>query len=143
MSTGLAARLSLRYLVAALVGGLALSLAPTAPAVADEPGVRQPRYRIGPPRVRAPVVRTVVRTRYVPVPVYTTCGGCAPAPVVYRAAYTTCGGCASSYYAAQYFVPRNYYPRYYAAGCGGCAAPVALPYYWAVRTARYRYAYGY
>lgn len=147
MSIGSATRLSLRYLVAALVAGLALSLAPTAPAVADEPGVRQPRYRIVPPRVRVPVrhvhrVRTVVRTRYVPVPVYTTCGGCAPS-VVYRAAYTTCGGCASSYYAPQYYVPRYYYPRYYAAGCGGCLEPVALPYYWAVRTARYRYAYGY
>jgi hypothetical protein len=145
MSTGLATHLSLRYLAAALVAGLALSLAPTAPAVADEPGVRQPRYRIVPPRVRPPVrqVRTVVRARSVPVPAYRTCGGCAPAPVVYRAAYTTCGGCASSYYAPQHHVRRSYYPRYYAAGCGGCLAPVALPYYWAVRTARYRYAYGY
>jgi hypothetical protein len=141
---------SLRYLAAALIAGLAMSLAPTAPAIADEdPVVRQPRHRTPPPRVRAPVrhvrhVRTVVRTRYVPVYYTTTCGGCAaPAPVVYRTTYTTCGGCAPAVAAPTYYAPRAYYPRYYAAGCGTCAAPVALPYYWAVRTARYRYAYGY
>jgi hypothetical protein len=119
MSTRLATRMSLRYLTAALVAGLALTLGPTAPAQADEPGVRAPRYRVPPPRVRTPVrTRTVVR--YVPVPVYytTACGGCAQ-PVVWQA------------------------PRYYAAGCGSCAQPVAAPYYWAVRYARYRHAYGY
>ncbi len=151
MSTGLATRMSLRYLAAALVAGLALSLAPTAPAVADEdPVVRQPRVRVAPPRVRAPVrhvqhVRTVVRTRYVPVYYTTGCGGCAPAPqpVVYQAAYTTCGGCAPVVAAPVYYAPRYYYPRYYATGCGGCAQPVAAPYYWAVRTARYWHAHGY
>jgi hypothetical protein len=142
--------MSLRFLAAALVAGLALSLAPTTPAVADEdPVVRQPRVRVAPPRVRAPVrhvqVRTVVRTRYVPVPVYYTtgCGGCAPAPVVYRPAYTGCGGCAPAVAAPVYYAPRYYAPRYYAAGCGTCAQPYARPYYWAVRTARYWHAHGY
>jgi hypothetical protein len=138
MSARLATRMSLRYLTAALVAGLALSLAPTAPVRADEdPGVRAPRVRTYAPRVRtyAPRVRTVVRTRvvYVPQPVYTGCGSCAsaPAPVVYRPAY----------YAPRYYAPQ-YYAGYYGTGCGGCAQPVAAPYYWAVRYARYR-AYGY
>lgn len=133
MSTRLATRMSLRYLTrslaAALIAGLAFSLAPTATAVADEgPVVRQPRVRVAPPRVR-PVVRTrtVERVRYVPVYYTTTCGGCAQ-PVVYQAAYVA---------------PRYYYPRYYAVGCGGCYQPYAAPYYWAVQTARYRWAYGY
>jgi hypothetical protein len=130
-------RLSLRCFVAALAAGLALSFTPVAPAAADEdPVVRAPRYRVAPPRLRAPLrhvhhVRTVVRTRYVPVPVAytTTCGGCVRAVAAPR------------YYVRQYYVPRHYGPRYHA-GCG-CAVTVALPYYWAVRTARYRYAYGY
>lgn len=126
MSTRLATRMSLRYLAAALVAGLALSLTPTAPAVADEdPVVRQPRVRAAPARVRAAPVRTVVRTvervRYVPV--YYTTG---------------CGGCAAAVAAPVYYVP-----RYYAVGCGGCAQPYAAPYSWAVRYARYRTAYGY
>ena len=151
MSTGLATRMSLRCLAAALVAGLALSLAPTAPAVADEdPVVRQPRVRVAPSRVRAPAVRPVVQVRtvervqYVPVPVYytTTCGGCAaavvpaPQPIFYRAAYATC--CAPVVAAPVYYAP-----RYYDAGCGGCAQPYARPYYWAVRTARYWHAHGY
>jgi Zn-dependent oligopeptidase len=42
--------MSLRFLAAALVAGFALSLAPTAPAVADEdPVVRQPRARVAAP----------------------------------------------------------------------------------------------
>ncbi|MPZ40119.1 MAG: hypothetical protein GEU95_19095 [Rhizobiales bacterium] len=131
MSARLAARVSLRYLTAALVAGLALSLTPTAPAVADgRPVVSQPRVRTYAPRVRpyAPRVRTVVRTRafVIPQPVYYSCGGCAPAVAV----------------APRYYAPR-YYARYYAAGYGGCAQPVAAPYYWAVRYARYRYADGY
>jgi hypothetical protein len=105
MSRGLATRVSLHCLAAALLAGLALSAAPSTPAAADEyPVVRQPRYRMPPPRVHAPVrhvryVRTPVRTRYVPV--------------------------------------------YYTTGCGGCLTSIALPYYWAVRTAWYRSAYGY
>ena len=75
MSTGLATRMALRFLAAGLIAGLALSLAPTVPALADEaPVVRQPRVRVAPPRVRT-VVRTVERVRYVPV-YYTGCGGC-------------------------------------------------------------------
>jgi hypothetical protein len=128
MYKGLATRVSLRCLAAALLAGLALSVAPTAPAVADEyPVVHQPRYWMPPPRVRAPVrhLRTAVRARYVPVYYTTACGGCAPVAV------------------PTYYVSRPYVPRYYAAGCGGCVRSVALPYYWAVRTAWYRYAYGY
>lgn len=128
MSTHLATRMSLRYLAAALVAGLALSLAPTAPAVADEdPVVRQPRVRVAPPRVYRPapvrtVVHTVERVRYVPVYYTTGCGGCAPAVAA----------------------PVYYAPRYYAAGCGGCYQPYVKPYSWAVRYARYRWAhYGY
>jgi hypothetical protein len=146
MSTRLATRMSL--LAAALVAGFALSLAPTAPAVADEdPVVRQPRSRVvalrpAPQRVRTVVqTRTVERVRYVPVYYTTTCGGCAPAPqpVVYRPAYdTTCGTCVPAAAAPVYYAP-----RYYAAGCGSCAQPVAAPYYWAVRTARYWQAHGY
>jgi hypothetical protein len=119
----------MRYLTAALVAGLALSFTPTAPAFADEdPGVRAPRVRAPAPRVRnvvrtRTVVRTVNRVRYVPVYYTSTCGGCAQ-PVVWQA-------------------PRYYAPRYYAAGCGSCGQQVALPYYWAVRTARYRYGHGY
>ena len=135
MSPRLATRMSLRFLTAALVAGLAFTLMPTAPAVADEdPVVRQPRVRVAPPRVRtaAPRVRTVVQTRTVDrvryVPVYYT---------------TTCGGCAPVVAAPTYYAPRYYGPRYYAAGCGSCAQPVAAPYYWAVRYARYRQAYGY
>ncbi|MBX9777981.1 MAG: hypothetical protein K2Y71_26670 [Xanthobacteraceae bacterium] len=123
MSTRLATRMSL--LAAALVAAVTLSLAPTAPAVADEgPVVRQPRARVVAPRP-APRVRTVVQTRtverihYVPVYYTTGCGGCAAAAPVY------------------------YVPRYHAAGCGSCAQPVAAPYYWAVQTARYRHAHGY
>jgi hypothetical protein len=128
MSARLATRLSL---AAALVAGLAFSLAPTAPVHADEdPGVRAPRVR-----TYAPRVRTVVRTRvvYVPQPVYTGCGSCASAaPVAYGPAY----------YAPRYYAPQ-YYAGYYG-GCGSCAQPVAAPYYWAVRYARYRaYGYGY
>lgn len=139
MSTRLATRVSLRFIAAGLVAGFALSLAPTAPAFADEgPVVRQPRVRVAPPRVRT-VVRTVDRVRYVPVYYTTGCGGCAPAPVVYQAAYTTCGGCAPAVAAPVYYAP-----RYYAAGCGGCAQYYVAPYSWAVRYARYRYAaYGY
>ncbi len=121
----MATRLSLRYLAAALVAGLALSIAPTPPALADEPGVRAPRVRVAPPRVRTVVrTRTVERVRYVPVYYTQTCGGCAAvaAPV--------------------YYAPRYYAPRYYAAGCGGCGQSVAAPYYWAVRYARY-HGYGY
>ena len=124
----MATRLSLRYLAAALVAGLALSLAPTPPARADEdPGVRAPRVRMPPPRVRTvvrprTVVRTVERVRYVPVYYTSTWGGCAQ-PVAWQA-------------------PRYYAPRYYAAGCGGCGQSVAAPYYWAVRYARY-HGYGY
>lgn len=122
MSRGLATRVSLHCLAAALLAGLALSAAPSAPAAADEyPVVRQPRYRMPPPRVRAPVrhirhVRTVILTRYIPV-----------------------------YYTAVpiYYVPRPYVTRYYAVGCGGCLRPIARPYYWAVRSAWYRHAYGY
>lgn len=127
--------MSLRILAAGLVAGLALSLAPTAPAFADEgPVVRQPRARVAPPRVSraAPVrtaVRTVERVRYVPV--YTGCGGCAPV-------YTTCGGCAPVVAAPVYYAP-----RYYVAGCGGCYQPYATPYSWAVRTAWYWRAHGY
>jgi hypothetical protein len=140
MSTRLATRMSLRYLTAALVGGLALSLAPTAPVHADEPGYHQPRARTYVPRVRyAPRVRTVVRTRtvYVPQPVYY--GGCAPAPqpVVYRPVYRPV------VYQPVVYRPAYYAPRYYAAGCGGCVQSVAAPYYWAARYARYRYGYGY
>jgi hypothetical protein len=130
MSRGLATRVSLHCLAAALLAGLALSVAPSAPAVADEyPVVRQPRYRMPSPRVRAPVrhvrhVRSTVRSRYIPV-YYTTCGGCAPMAV------------------PTYYVSRPYVPRYYAAGCGSCLRSTALPYYWAVRTAWYRSAYGY
>ena len=130
----MATRLSLRYLTAALVAGLALSVTPTAPVLADEdPGVRTPRYRVSAPRVRAPVrhVRTVERVRYVPVYYTHTCGGCAPTLA------------APLYYAPRYYAPRYYAPRYYAAGCGGCVQPLAAPYYWAVRYARYRHAYGY
>ncbi len=117
----MAIRMSLHYLAAALVAGLALSFVPSAPVFADEyPGVRAPRVRMPPPRVRT-VVRTVERVRYVPVQY--SCGGCAQ-PVVWQA-------------------PRYYAPRYYAAGCGGCAQPVAAPYYWAVRYARYHYGYRY
>jgi len=119
MNPRLATRMSLRYLAAALVAGLALSFAPTAPALADEyPGVRAPRVRMPPPRVR---VRTAERVRSVPVYDTHTCGGCA---VVWQA-------------------PRYYAPRYYAAGCGGCAQWAAAPYYWAVRYARYRHAHHY
>jgi hypothetical protein len=151
MSTRLATRMSLRYLAAALVAGIALSLAPTAPAVADEdPVVRQPRVRVAAPRPAPQRVRTVVQTRtvervrYVPVYYTTTCGGCAavaPAPQpVYRPAYynTTCGNCAPAVAAPDYYAP-----RYYAAGCGSCGQAVAAPYYWAVRTARYWHAHGY
>jgi hypothetical protein len=74
----MATRISLlRYLTAALVAGFALSLAPSAPAFADEdPGARTKRYRTVQPRVRTvvrtrtvvrPVVRTVVRTVERPV----------------------------------------------------------------------------
>jgi hypothetical protein len=113
----------LRFLAAALVAGVALSLAPTAPAVADEgPVVRQPRVRVAPPRVRAVHhVRTVERVRYVPVYYTTGCGGCAAVAPVPQPVY--------------------YAPRYYAAGCGGCGHSVALPYYWAVRYARVRHGY--
>jgi ribosomal protein S27E len=144
MSTRLATRMSLRYLAAALVAGFALSLAPTAPAVADEdPVVRQPRVRVAAPRP-APRVRTVVQTRtvervrYVPVYYTTGCGGCAPAQPVYRPAYynTTCGNCAPVAAAPVYYAP-----RYYAAGCGSCGQSVAVPYQWAVRYARVRHAY--
>jgi len=111
--------MSLRYLTAALVAGLALSFAPTAPAADEDPGVRAPRVRM-PPRVRTrTVVRTVERIRYVPVYSTCTCGGCAQ-PVAWQA------------------------PRYYAAGCDGCGPWAAAPYYWAVRYARYhahRYHY--
>ena len=103
----------LRYLTAALVAGLAFSFMPTVPARADEPGIRAPRVRIPPPRVR-----TVVRVRYVPVYYTSVCGGFAH-PVMWHA------------------------PRYYTVGCGGCALPVALPYYWAVRYARYHHAHRY
>ena len=117
MYSGLATRVSLRYLTAALVAGLALSFTQTAPALADEdPGVRAPRVRT------RTVVRTVERVRNVPVYYTYTCGGCAQ-PVVWQA-------------------PRYYAPRYYAAGCGGCAQLAAAPYYWAVRYARY-HGYGY
>jgi hypothetical protein len=122
MCRGLAARVSLHCLAAALLAGLAVSVAPTAPAIADEyPVGRQPRYRMPPPRMHAPVhhvghVRTVVLTRYVPV-YYTV------VPI--------------------YYVPRPYVPRYYAIGCGGCLRPTALPYYWAARSAWHRHAYGY
>jgi hypothetical protein len=144
MSTRLATRMSLRYLAAALVAGLALSLAPTAPAVADEgPVVRQPRVRVAPPRVYRPapvrtVVRTVERVRYVPIYYTSGCGGCAPAPqpVVYQAAYTTSGACAPAVAAPVYYAP-----RYYAAGCGSCGQTVAAPYYWAVRYAHVRHRY--
>lgn len=142
MSTRLATRMSLRFLAATIVGGLALSLAPTAPVHADEgPAYRQPRVHTYVPRVRyAPRVRTVVRTRtvYVPQPVYYGCGGCAPAPqpVVYQPVYRPV------VYKPVY-QPAYYAPRYYAAGCGGCVQSVATPYYWAVRYARYRYSYGY
>ena len=148
MSTCLAPRMSL--LAAALVAGFAFSLAPTAPAAADEdPVVRQPRRvvapRPAPQRVRTVVqTRTVERVRYVPVYYTTTCGGCvaavAPAPQpVYRPAYdTTCGSCAPAVAAPVYYAP-----RYYAAGCGGCYQPYAAPYSWAVRTARYWHAHGY
>jgi hypothetical protein len=151
MSTGLATRVSL--LTAAFVAGLALSFTPITPVHADEdPVVRQPRARVAPPHrtVRAPVrtvVRTVERTRYVPVYYTTGCGGCgsavvaAPAPVVYPAAYTTCGGCAPAVVAPVYYAPRYYAPTYYG-GCGGCGQ-AAAPYYWAVRTARYWQANGY
>jgi hypothetical protein len=107
--------LHMSLLTAALVAGVVASVAPTTPALADEPGVRAPRVRVAPP----PRVRTVVRTRTVVryVPVQYTCGGCAQ-PMVWQA-------------------PRYYAPRYYAAGCGGCAYQPALPYYWAVRYARY------
>jgi len=132
MSRGFATRASLHCLAAALLAGLALSGAPSAPAAADEyPVVRQPRYRMPPPRVRAPVrhvrhVRTAaVRAGYFPVYYTTGCGGCAPLAV------------------PTYYVSRPYVPRYYAAGCGGCLTSIALPYYWAVRTAWYRSAYGY
>jgi hypothetical protein len=141
--------MSLRVLAAALVAGFALSLAPTAPAVADEdPVVRQPRARVAAPRPaprvhRVVQTRTVERVRYVPVYYTTSCGGCAavapaPQPVVYRPAYynTTCGTCAPVAAAPVYYAP-----RYYAAGCGGCGQSVALPYYWAVRYARVRHAY--
>jgi hypothetical protein len=150
MSTRLATRMSLRYLAAALVAGLALSLAPTAPAVADEdPVVRQPRARVAAPRPAPQRVRTVVqsrtveRVRYVPVYYTTGCGGCAavapaPQPVVYRPAYynTTCGTCAPAVAAPVYYAP-----RYYAAGCGSCGQTVAAPYYWAVRYAHVRHRY--
>jgi hypothetical protein len=142
--------MSLRFLAAGLVAGFVLSLAPTAPAFADEgPVVRQPRARVAPPRVRVAPVRTVVRTvdrvRYVPVYYTTGCGGCAPAPqpVVYQTAYTTCGGCAPAVAAPAYVAPRYYAPRYYVAGCGGCGRPYVAPYSWAVRFANYRAAYGY
>jgi hypothetical protein len=85
MSTRLATRMSL--LTAAFVAGLALSFTPITPVHADEdPVVRQPRVRVAPPRVRAPVhtyrhvrpvvrVRTVERVRYVPVYYTSGCGG--------------------------------------------------------------------
>ena len=144
MSTRLATRMSLRFLAAGLIAGLALSLAPTAPAIADEgPVVRQPRARVAPPRVYRPapvrtVVRTVERVRYVPIYYTSGCGGCAPAPqpVVYQAAYTTCGACAPAVAAPVYYAP-----RYYAAGCGSCGQTVAAPYYWAVRYAHVRHRY--
>ena len=144
MSTRLATRMSLRYLAAALVAGLAFTLTPTAPAVADEgPVVRQPRVRVAPPRVYQPRVvhhvRTVERVRYVPVYVTSGCGGCGYAPQpVYRPAYydTTCGTCAPAVAAPVYYAP-----RYYAAGCGSCGQSVAAPYYWAVRYARVRHGY--
>jgi hypothetical protein len=135
MSTRLATRMSL--LTAAFVAGLALSFTPTPVHADEDPVVRQPRVRVAPPRVvrRAPVVRvrTVERVRYVPV--YYSCGGCAPAVV-------TCGGCAPAVAAPTYYAPRYYAPTYYS-GCGSCAQPAALPYYWAVRTARYWHAHGY
>ncbi len=135
MSTRLATRMSL--LTAAFVAGLALSFTPITPVQADEdPVVRQPRVRVAPPRVRTarPVrVRTVERVRYVPV--YYSCGGCAPAVV-------TCGGCAPAVAAPTYYAPRYYAPTYYS-GCGSCAQAAALPYYGAVRTARHWHAHGY
>jgi hypothetical protein len=132
MSARWATRMSLHYLTAALVAGLTLSLAPTTPVHADEWGYRAPRVRTyAPVRPYAPV-RTVVRTRvvYVPQPVYAGCGGCGSVPVAYRPAF----------YAPAYYGPRFY--NYYGLGCTYCASPVAAPYYWAVRYARYR-AYGY
>jgi hypothetical protein len=101
-----------------------------------------PRARTAPPRVRTvyrtrPVyhVRTVerVRTRYVyvvPQPVYSSCGGCAPAAVVQYVQPVV-----------QYVAPA---PQYYlpATTCGGCGyggyAVTARPYYWAQR---WRYGY--
>ena len=121
MPTRPATRMTLRYLAASLVAGFALSLAPTAPAVADEgPVVRQPRVRVVAPRPAPRVrthTRTVERVRYVPVYYTTTCGGCATQAPVY------------------------YAPRYRSAGCGSCAQPLAIPYHWAVRYARARHAY--
>jgi hypothetical protein len=118
-------RLTLRALTAVVAAAVALSLAPTTPALADEPGVRTPRVRVAPPPRVRPVARTRTVVRYVPVQY--TCGGCARSVV---------------WEAPRYYAPRYYAPRYYAAGCGGCAYQPALPYYWAVRTARY-HAYRY
>jgi hypothetical protein len=151
----------LRYLTAALVAGIALSLAPTQPVHADEdPGYRAKRVRTYAPRVRihrpARVVhvRTVerVRTRvvYVPQPVAYGCGGCAPAPVYYN----TCGTCAPAIAPPLYYggcCSGAHYGGYGYGGYGvyggyvgyGYGAPYyrgahrALPYYWAVRHARY------
>lgn len=110
----MAPRLSLRCLTAALVAGLALSLAPTEPVLADgDPGVRRPRVRVLPPRVRVVHhVRTVKRVR--------TCVVCYP---------------------PRHDAVHYYAPRYYAAGGAACAHSVALPYYWAVQYARYRHAH--
>jgi hypothetical protein len=60
-------------------------------------------------------------------------------PVYYSSG---CGGCAAAVVAPTYYAPRYYAPTYYS-GCGGCAQTAALPYYWAVRTARYWQANGY
>jgi hypothetical protein len=139
----MATRLSLHYLTAALVAGLAWSLAPTAPAAADEyPIVRAPRVYSPPPRVRTVTrVRTVERVRYVPVPVYYTsgCGGCGSS-YTYAPTYYAPARYAPVYHAPTYYAPRYHAPQYYA-GC--CAQPAAIPYKWAVRTARYRYAHPY
>jgi len=72
------------------------------------------------PSVRAPRARTAVRVRDVAVGYPFGCGGCSPRAAAYEPVY--------------------YAPRFYD-GCGRCALPVALPYYWAIRWARYRYTY--
>jgi hypothetical protein len=108
----MANRMSLRCLTAALVAGLALSLTPMAPVLAADG-----------PGVQAP--RALITAPRVRAPVRAV-ARVRPPVVCYD-------------FVGRPFDCRAVAPGYYT--YGGCC-PVALPYYWAVRYARYRYAHG-